>query len=134
MGKSRAKVVKKRSRKSNVQLKVLEVEFFRNPEWSKSDISRISMMTKLSEGQVYKWAWDQKHKHQSLIYNKMKGAPTLYELFQDMQCEISEAPCDVPSQDSEFAVSGEVLGLLALDQDLISLQKQYKVALETSLY
>jgi hypothetical protein len=36
--------------------------FDENPHWSKEKLAFISNETGLSEGQVYKWGWDQKRK------------------------------------------------------------------------
>jgi hypothetical protein len=36
--------------------------FDENPHWSKETLQSISKKTGLSEGQVYKWGWDQKRK------------------------------------------------------------------------
>jgi hypothetical protein len=43
-------------------MKVLEYEFARDPEWTKDRLYELSRMTGLSEGQIYKWGWDQKKK------------------------------------------------------------------------
>lgn len=37
-------------------------EFSNEPRWSKRKLKEISDLTRLSEGQVYKWGWDQKRK------------------------------------------------------------------------
>jgi hypothetical protein len=36
--------------------------FDENPNWSKDTLAELSIHTGLSEGQVYKWGWDQKRK------------------------------------------------------------------------
>ena len=54
--------LKKRRRKSNIQLKILKSEMDSDDNWSKEKIYKVSCMTGLSESQVYKWCWDQKKK------------------------------------------------------------------------
>lgn len=54
--------IKKRKRKSNVQLKLLKQELENEDFWDKEKISQVSSATGLSESQVYKWFWDQKKK------------------------------------------------------------------------
>jgi hypothetical protein len=43
-------------------MKILEYEFARDPEWTKERLFELSKLTGLSEGQIYKWGWDQKKK------------------------------------------------------------------------
>lgn len=50
---------KKRQRKNKLQLKVLENEYAKNPDWSRDYIKKLSENLGLSECQVYKWRWDQ---------------------------------------------------------------------------
>jgi hypothetical protein len=56
------KVVKsgKYAKKSDKQVQLMLSEFEKNPNWSKSDVERISKMTKMSFSIVYKWCWDQR--------------------------------------------------------------------------
>lgn len=54
--------IKKRKRKSNIQLKLLKQELEKEDFWDKEKISQVSSATGLSESQVYKWFWDQKKK------------------------------------------------------------------------
>jgi len=56
------RVIRRRKRKNTEQMKVLEYEFARDPEWTKERLAELSRMTGLSEGQIYKWGWDQKKK------------------------------------------------------------------------
>ena len=56
------RVIRKRMRKSPNQLRTLNEEFCHQPHWSKETLMMISQKTGLSEGQVYKWGWDQKRK------------------------------------------------------------------------
>ncbi len=56
------RIIRKRKRKNNDQLKTLMREFDRNPNWSKETLLEVSKKTGLSEAQVYKWGWDQKRK------------------------------------------------------------------------
>lgn len=54
--------IKRRQRKNKEQLKILENEFKKNPDWSREYIRRISEKLGLRECQVYKWHWDQRKK------------------------------------------------------------------------
>lgn len=56
------RIIRKRKRKNNDQLKTLMREFDKNPNWSKETLLDVSKKTGLSEAQVYKWGWDQKRK------------------------------------------------------------------------
>ena len=54
--------IKRRQRKNKDQLKILENEFLKNPDWTRDYIRRISVKLGLRECQVYKWHWDQRKK------------------------------------------------------------------------
>ena len=56
------KIIRRRKRKSAVQMDELTRQFEENPKWSKDTLNMLSIATGLSEGQVYKWGWDQKRK------------------------------------------------------------------------
>jgi hypothetical protein len=56
------RVIRRRKRKNNDQMKVLEYEFARDADWTKERLFDLSKLTGLSEGQIYKWGWDQKKK------------------------------------------------------------------------
>jgi hypothetical protein len=46
---------------------MLMAEFDAQPHWSKEKLAEISLYTKLTEGQVYKWGWDQKRKQYGVV-------------------------------------------------------------------
>lgn len=52
--------IKRRQRKNKDQIKILENEYKKNPNWSRDFIKDISERLGLRESQVYKWQWDQK--------------------------------------------------------------------------
>jgi hypothetical protein len=54
--------IKRRQRKNKDQIKVLENEYKKNPDWSREYIKRTSQKLGLRECQVYKWHWDQRKK------------------------------------------------------------------------
>ena len=54
--------IKRRQRKNKEQIKILENEFKKSPDWSREFIRRISEKLGLRECQVYKWHWDQRKK------------------------------------------------------------------------
>jgi len=56
------RVIRKRKRKSTFQLEELSGAFDRDPHWTKEMLAEISVITVLTEAQVYKWGWDQKRK------------------------------------------------------------------------
>ena len=56
------KIIRRRKRKTYEQLQILIKEFQANPDWSKDNMQEVSNKTGLTEGQVYKWSWDQKKK------------------------------------------------------------------------
>ena len=51
-----------RTRKAESQIQTLINEFRANPSQSKERVSELASLTRLSESQVYKWAWDQRKK------------------------------------------------------------------------
>ena len=62
---------KKRQRKNKAQLKILENEYKKNPDWSRDYIKKLSDNLGLSECQVYKWRWDQLKKYNpELLYKE----------------------------------------------------------------
>ena len=54
--------IKRRQRKNKDQLKLLEIEYKKNPNWSRDYIRKMSNIMGLTECQVYKWHWDQRKK------------------------------------------------------------------------
>ena len=52
------KDIKRRYRKTPEQVKMMEVEYAKNPNWSRDYIKRLAKQVGLREGQVYKWHWD----------------------------------------------------------------------------
>lgn len=56
--------IKKRKRKSTVQIKMLRQELDGEMNWTKEKICKMAEITGLSQSQVYKWCWDQKKKNQ----------------------------------------------------------------------
>lgn len=55
--------IKKRKRKSTVQIKMLKQELQGECNWTKQKIQKMAEVTGLSQSQVYKWCWDQKKKN-----------------------------------------------------------------------
>lgn len=51
--------IKRRQRKDKDQVKILENEFLKNPNWTRDYIKKVSTKLGLRECQVYKWHWDQ---------------------------------------------------------------------------
>ena len=60
--KSTRDLIRKRSRKSKDQMKVLETEYMREQNWTKAHMKSLSKKIGLSFGQIYKWNWDQRKK------------------------------------------------------------------------
>ena len=60
-----SKEVKRRQRKNMDQVKILENEFAKRQNWSRSFVKWISKHVGLRECQVYKWHWDQMKKYLS---------------------------------------------------------------------
>jgi len=56
--------IKKRQRKNKDQLKQLEQEYMKCPNWNRDYIKKVAQKLSLRECQVYKWHWDQKKKEQ----------------------------------------------------------------------
>ena len=81
---SRRKTNNKRERKSVNQLQTLQKEFEISYDWSRDDITRLSQQTGLSEGQIYKWSWDQKKKSQASERLKRGKRVHLSEIFDEL--------------------------------------------------
>ena len=56
------RIIKRRKRKNSEQIKMLSIEYKKNPNWNKTTMSEMAQKTGLTEAQVYKWSWDQKKK------------------------------------------------------------------------
>lgn len=48
-----------RIKKSKDQIKVLENEYLKNQNWTRTFMKQLARLTGLRESQVYKWHWDQ---------------------------------------------------------------------------
>lgn len=46
-------------RKTKTQIKVLEHEYLKDPNWTRDYIGDLSVRIGLSKAQIYKWHWDQ---------------------------------------------------------------------------
>jgi hypothetical protein len=51
-----------RIKKNRDQVKVLENEYEKNPNWTKEFMNQLAEKVGLRESQVYKWHWDQRKK------------------------------------------------------------------------
>lgn len=49
-----------RMKKNKDQIKMLENEYLKNPDWTRAYMRTLTEKTGLREGQIYKWHWDQK--------------------------------------------------------------------------
>mmetsp|Transcript_10409 Transcript_10409/g.7771 ORF Transcript_10409/g.7771 Transcript_10409/m.7771 type:complete len:90 (-) Transcript_10409:135-404(-) len=67
-GKEREK--RKRQRKNSNQFHLLQVMYDQDPFWDKLKIKELSKKTGLKEGQIYKWNWDQRKKHNLIQKNE----------------------------------------------------------------
>ena len=56
------RIIKRRKRKKSEQIKMLSIEYKKNPNWNKTTMAEMAQKTGLTEAQVYKWSWDQKKK------------------------------------------------------------------------
>ena len=54
------KDIKRRQRKTPAQVRMMEVEYAKNPNWTRDYIKKLAKQVGLREGQVYKWHWDQR--------------------------------------------------------------------------
>jgi Homeodomain len=49
-----------RKKKTKEQTKLLENEYLKNPNWTRAYMKVLTTKIGLSQGQIYKWHWDQK--------------------------------------------------------------------------
>ena len=67
--------------KNKRQVKVLQNEYLKDRNWSKSKISNLARILGLSECQVYKWNWDQKLAEKKYLYETFYATPERKEIF-----------------------------------------------------
>jgi hypothetical protein len=127
----RRKHTKKRKRKSSDQLRQLQVEYAKHPEWTKELMSEIAGITGLSEAQVYKWGWDQKKKIPFKTHEPAQSAPTLADLFSESAAQLLEVQAVASGPAMKSMLCFEVLSPLRLDVELYSVQKAYRISMES---
>ncbi|CAG9327157.1 unnamed protein product [Blepharisma stoltei] len=129
----RKKSSRKRKRKTNDQILLLQREFENNPEWNKDSLARLTKLTGLTEAQVYKWGWDQKKKIEFSSYSKLPSTLSLSQLFENECTQVLYKPQE--NNISELFVDNnmkckEVMPPLAVDMDLLLIQKSYRRSME----
>jgi hypothetical protein len=70
----------KRRRKNKEQVKILQVEYTKNTNWTRGFMIELAKRTGLKPSQVYKWNWDQKKKE--VEESKLKKLFYPNEIFQ----------------------------------------------------
>lgn len=70
----------KRRRKNKDQVKILQSEYAKNPNWDRPFMKELAKKTGLKPSQVYKWNWDQKKKE--IEDQKLKRLFYPNEIFQ----------------------------------------------------
>lgn len=55
--------INKRKRKTKKQKELLDTEYKKNSDWSKSFMQKLAKQLGMSLSSIYKWHWDQKHKN-----------------------------------------------------------------------
>jgi Homeodomain len=128
----RRKTTKKRKRKSQNQLEILAAEFEICNEWDKEKISSLSKKTGLSEGQIYKWSWDQKKKIQ--IHFKLKTQKTIqlseiFDALPELQLQFQNKENFIGSFQKLNCL--EIITPRVIDFDFYSIQKRYRHCFET---
>jgi hypothetical protein len=85
------RLVRRRKRKNLEQMAFLAAQFhLDNGDWTKERLAFLSKQTGLSEGQIYKWGWDQKKKVQDIA-----AAPSKPEAPQAQQASQPEKKREV---------------------------------------
>ena len=127
---SRKKAIKKRRRKSCDQLKLLAQEFKVNKDWDKTKIAFLSRKTGLSEGQIYKWSWDQKRKAQfhSKLANRTAFLADIFNKLPDVQLNCKNKHNSTPVPES-LDCKEKILPRF-IDLELYRIQKNYKSSVE----
>lgn len=62
--------INKRKRKTKKQKELLDAEYTKNPNWSKSFMKNLAYELSISLSSIYKWHWDQRHKDEELAQTK----------------------------------------------------------------
>ena len=57
-----SKDIKRRQRKDPEQVKIMENEYQKNPNWTREFTKNLAKQLGLRESQVYKWHWDMRKK------------------------------------------------------------------------
>mmetsp|Transcript_32288 Transcript_32288/g.55845 ORF Transcript_32288/g.55845 Transcript_32288/m.55845 type:complete len:170 (-) Transcript_32288:578-1087(-) len=127
----RRKHTKKRKRKSSDQLRQLKVEFDKHTDWTKELMTELALRTGLSEAQVYKWGWDQKKKVTVKTRDGFQYPPSLADLFAESAPTMSEIKVVPSGPVYSNMLCYEVLTPCALDIQLYSLQKSYRLSVES---
>jgi hypothetical protein len=70
----------KGGRKNMDQVKILQNEYIKNPDWTRCFMKQLSEKVGLKASQVYKWNWDKKKKEIEDAKNKRFMYPN--EIFQ----------------------------------------------------
>ena len=74
--------VNKRRRKTKAQISQLDAEYKLNPDWTKSFMQTLGERLRISPSSIYKWHWDQKHKHEkpcNIKDRKVRLSSTIYK-------------------------------------------------------
>mmetsp|Transcript_12339 Transcript_12339/g.8985 ORF Transcript_12339/g.8985 Transcript_12339/m.8985 type:complete len:170 (+) Transcript_12339:472-981(+) len=71
----------KRFRKSKDHLRLLEIEFKKDQDWSKEKILKLAKFLNLKPGQIYKWHWDRKFSYDKKIHKRIERDDIPFKLF-----------------------------------------------------
>ena len=106
-------------------------EFEISYDWIRDDITRLSQQTGLSEGQIYKWSWDQKKKSQASERLKRGKRVHLSEIFDELPAT-SELYSNktAPVQELTHLSCKERIPLRLIDYDFYHIQKHYRCSLD----
>lgn len=126
------KQINKRKRKSANQLQVLFQEFQNSADWDKDIMAKISENTGLTEGQIYKWSWDQKKKFHYLERVKMPKNIHLCEIFDALpEMEKKFSSKTQPAIRSNVLSCVETICPRVIDIDFYQIQRDYRAKFDS---
>eukprot|EP00347_Sterkiella_histriomuscorum_P018069 403346908 len=99
-----------RRMKSIDQVKILENEFKKNPNWSKSVMRKLSQEIGLKESQIYKWNWDRRQVREKYIEGRLKSMDlpsTIFKITKVLRNSSEDQPdieIDITNRSAYFKV------------------------------
>jgi hypothetical protein len=63
-------------------VKILEIEFSKDPSWSKEKMKKLANILNLKESQIYKWNWDRRQMQDKYLMKRIESKSLPMNLFK----------------------------------------------------